>query len=170
VPYNFLLCNQERSRPGAQGFKIRFPDKAQDVVEMDRIEAIIGCPTRDTTPRRRYLSGGFKRFDDRTHAGRKRRAERGSFYQQATRLDPDYALAYAESSEAWAWIGDLSNGKQKAAWTAAGSDAEKAVAIDPGLAEAHAALGWVRFFIEWKFPEGLAELARAAALSVEPDR
>jgi len=87
------------------------------------------------------------------------------FLQQATRLDPDYALAYAERAEAWAWIGDLSNEKQKEAWTAAGSDAEKAVAIDPGLAEAHAALGWVRFFIEWRFAEGLAELTRAQQLS-----
>ena len=87
------------------------------------------------------------------------------FFEQATRLDPDYAMAYAERAEAWAWIGDLSSGKQKEAWTAAGSDAEKAVAIDPGLAEAHAALGWVRFFIEWKFAEGLAELTRAQQLS-----
>jgi len=87
------------------------------------------------------------------------------FFEQATRLDPDYALAYAERSEAWAWIGDLSNEKQKQAWTAAGTDAEKAVAIDPGLAEAHAALGWVRFFIEWRFAEGLAELRRAQQLS-----
>ena len=87
------------------------------------------------------------------------------FFDQATRLDPDYALAYAERSEAWAWIGDLSSEKQKEAWAAAGSDAEKAVAIDPNLAEAHAALGWVRFFIEWKFAEGLAELRRAQQLS-----
>ena len=87
------------------------------------------------------------------------------FFEQASRLDPDYALAYAERSEAWAWIGDLSNEKQKEAWAAAGSDAEKAVVIDPGLAEAHAALGWVRFFIEWKFAEGLAELRRAQQLS-----
>jgi TolB-like protein len=87
------------------------------------------------------------------------------FFDQATRLDPDYALAYAERSEAWAWIGDLSSEKQKEAWAAAGSDAEKAVAIDPYLAEAHAALGWVRFFIEWKFAEGLAELRRAQQLS-----
>jgi serine/threonine-protein kinase len=88
------------------------------------------------------------------------------FFQQASRLDPDYALAYAECSEAWAWIGDLSNEKHKEeAWTAAGSDAQKAVVIDPGLAEAHAALGWVRFFIEWKFAEGLAELSRAQQLS-----
>jgi serine/threonine-protein kinase len=87
------------------------------------------------------------------------------FFDQATRLDPDYALAYAERSEAWAWIGDLSSEQQKEAWAAAGRDAEKAVAIDPDLAEAHAALGWVRFYIEWKFAEGLAELRRAQQLS-----
>jgi TolB-like protein len=87
------------------------------------------------------------------------------FFDQATRLDPDYALAYAERSEAGAWIGDLSSEQQKEAWAAAGRDAEKAVAIDPDLAEAHAALGWVRFFIEWKFAEGLAELRRAQQLS-----
>ena len=87
------------------------------------------------------------------------------FFDQAIRLDPDYAMAYAERSEAWAWIGDLSSEKRKEAWAAAAGDAEKAVAIDPDLAEAHAALGWVRFFIEWKFAEGLAELRDAQQLS-----
>src|SRR5262249_55619270 len=87
------------------------------------------------------------------------------FYDQAIRLDPDYALAYAERAEAWAWIGDLTGDKQKEAWAAASKSAEKAVAIDPDLAEAHAALGWVRFFIEWKFTEGLTELRLAEKIS-----
>ena len=39
------------------------------------------------------------------------------------------------------------------------------MAIGPSLSEAHAALGWVRFFVEWKFGEGLAELRRAKQLS-----
>jgi serine/threonine-protein kinase len=108
-----------------------------------------------------YLQGHF--YFERGNLGDYRKSV--GFFEQATRLDPDYALAYAERAEAWAWIGDLSSAKQKEAWTAAGSDAEKAVAIDPGLAEAHAAQGWVRFFIEWKFAEGLAELARAQQLS-----
>jgi TolB-like protein len=88
-----------------------------------------------------------------------------AFFEQATRLDSDYALAYAERSEAWTFIGDLTSEKQKEAWAAAASDAAKAVAIDPDLAEAHAALGWVRFFTEWNFAEGLAELRRANQLS-----
>ena len=87
-----------------------------------------------------------------------------SYFDQAIRLDPDYALAYAERSEAWSFIGDLT-GQRATAWPTAKSDAEKAVAIAPGLAEAHAALGWVRFFIDWKFAEGLSELKRAKELS-----
>jgi TolB-like protein/Flp pilus assembly protein TadD len=87
-----------------------------------------------------------------------------SYFDQAIRLDPDYALAYAERSEAWSFIGDLT-GQRATAWPKAKSDAEKAVATAPALAEAHAALGWVRFFIDWKFAEGLSELKRAKELS-----
>jgi TolB-like protein/lipoprotein NlpI len=85
-------------------------------------------------------------------------------YEEAIRLDPDYALAYAERSEAWTLIGDLT-GEGKTAWPKARADAEKAVAIAPTLAEAHAALGWVRFFTEWRFAEGLSALKRAKELA-----
>ena len=88
-----------------------------------------------------------------------------SFFDQAIRLDPDYSLAYAERSEAWTFIGDLNTEQKKDAWAASKRDAEKAVAVGPNLAEAHAALGWVRFFVEWKFSEGLAELRRAKELA-----
>jgi TolB-like protein len=88
-----------------------------------------------------------------------------SFFDEAIRIDPDYALAYAERSEAWTFIGDLSTEQKKEAWASARNDAEKAVAVGPNLAEAHAALGWVRFFTEWKFAEGLAELRRAKELA-----
>jgi TolB-like protein/Flp pilus assembly protein TadD len=87
-----------------------------------------------------------------------------SYFDQAIELDPDYALAYAERSEAWFFIGDLT-GEHTTAWPKAQSDAEKAVAIPPGLAEAHAALGFVRFFVQWKFIEGVNELKRAKELS-----
>jgi TolB-like protein/class 3 adenylate cyclase/Flp pilus assembly protein TadD len=86
------------------------------------------------------------------------------YFDQAIQLDPDYALAYAERSEASTLIGDLT-GQRTTAWPKAQSDAEKAVAIAPALAEAHAALGWVRFFVDWKFTEGLSELTRAKELS-----
>ena len=117
--------------------------------------------TKSVEAHNAYLQGHF--YFERRNLEDYRKSV--GFFDQAIHLDPGYALAYAERSEAWAWIGDLSSEKQKEAGAAAGSDAEKAVAIDPHLAEAHAALGWVRFFIEWKFAEGLAELGRAQELS-----
>ena len=87
-----------------------------------------------------------------------------TYFDRAIELDPDYALAYAERSETWTIIGDLT-GQRPTAYPKARSDAEKAVAIAPALAEAHAALGWVRAFAEWKFAEGLSELQSAKELS-----
>src|SRR5262245_20156770 len=86
------------------------------------------------------------------------------YYDQAIQLDPNYALAYAERAEAWAFMGDLT-GERPTAYPKARSDAEKAVAIAPDLAEARASLGWVRCLAEWKFAEGLSELQRAKELS-----
>jgi TolB-like protein/Flp pilus assembly protein TadD len=108
-----------------------------------------------------YLQGHF--YFERRNLEDYRKAV--GFFDEAIRLDPDYALAYAERSEAWTWIADQSSEKQKEAWATARSDAEKAVATDPHLSEAHAALGWVRFFSEWKFDEGLTELKRARQIS-----
>jgi len=87
-----------------------------------------------------------------------------AYFDDAIRLDPNYALAYAERCETWTLFGDLA-GERPTAYPKARTDAEKAVAIAPDLAEAHAALGWVRFFVDWKFAEGLKELERAKELS-----
>ena len=86
------------------------------------------------------------------------------YFDEAIRLDPNYALAYAERCEALTLVGDLA-GERPVTYPKARNDAEKAVALAPSLAEAHAALGWVRFFVEWKFAERLAELQRAKDLS-----
>jgi TolB-like protein len=117
--------------------------------------------TKSVDAHNAYLQGHFY-FQRRDFEGYLKAV---SFFDQAIRFDPGYALAYAERSEAWTWIGDLSSEKQKDAWSKAASDGEKAVAIEPKLAEAHAALGWARFFAEWRFDEGLAELRRAQQLA-----
>jgi TolB-like protein len=86
------------------------------------------------------------------------------YYDQAIELDPEYALAYAERAEAWTILGDLT-GQRPTAYPKARSDAEKAVAIAPALAEARAAVGFIRCFVDWNFADGLAELKRAKELS-----
>ncbi|HEY2711627.1 MAG TPA: hypothetical protein VGI60_03865 [Chthoniobacterales bacterium] len=116
--------------------------------------------TENTDAHNAYLLGHF--YLQRRNVEDYRKAV--SHYDEAIRLDPGYALAYTERSEAWTLIGDLT-GQGKTAWPKARRDAEQAVAIAPDLAEAHSALGWVRFFTEWKFAEGLKELRRAKELS-----
>ncbi|HSP61751.1 MAG TPA: tetratricopeptide repeat protein, partial [Pyrinomonadaceae bacterium] len=116
--------------------------------------------TKNTEAHNAYLLGHYY-FQRRNLSDYRKALEH---YDEAIRLDPSYALAYAERSEAWTLAGDLT-GEGKTAWAKARDDAEKAVAIAPGLSEAHAALGWVRSFTEWKFAEGLSELKRARELS-----
>jgi len=116
--------------------------------------------TKSTEAHNAYLQGHFH-FQRRNLEDFRKAV---SYFDEAIRLDLDYALAYAERSEAWSLIGDLT-GQRATAWPKAKSDAEKAVAIAPALAEPHAALGWVRFFVDWKFAEGLSELKRARELS-----
>jgi hypothetical protein len=82
--------------------------------------------TKSVEAHNAYLQGHF--YFERRNLEDYRKSV--GFFDQATSLDPDYALAYAERSEAWAWIADLTSQKQKEAWAAAASDAEKAVAVD----------------------------------------
>ena len=116
--------------------------------------------TQNTEAHNAYLLGHY--YFQRRNVEDYRKAV--GHFDEAIRLDPKYALAYTERSEAWTLIGDLT-GQGKTAWPKARSDAEQAVALAPDLAEAHGALGWVRFFTEWKFAEGLKELRRAKELS-----
>jgi TolB-like protein/Flp pilus assembly protein TadD len=116
--------------------------------------------TKNTEAHNAYLQGHFH-FQRRNLEDYRKAA---GYLDQAIRLDPDYALAYTERSEAWSFIGDLT-GQHEPAWSNARRDAEKAVAIAPSLAEARAALGWVRFFTDWKLAEGITELKRAKELS-----
>jgi serine/threonine-protein kinase len=127
----------------------------------DKDTTAVCAATQNAEAHNAYLQGHF--YFARRNVEDYRKAI--SFFDEAIRIDPDYALAYAERAEAWTFIGDLNPEHKKEAWAAAKRDAEKAVAVGPNLAEAHAALGWVRFFSEWKFAEGLAELKRARELA-----
>ena len=132
--------------------------KATLLGQGQRVSAPAG--TKSPAAHTAYLLGHY--YFQRTNLEDYRRAV--GYFDEAIRLDPDYALALAERSEAWTLIGDLT-GDGKTAYPNARSDAERAVAIAPELAEAHAALGWARFFTEWKLAEGLSEAHRAKELS-----
>lgn len=83
-------------------------------------------------------------------------------FQEAIRQDPTYALAYSGLADAEVLLGP---GGPPEAFPNARAAAEKALALDPALAEAHASLGFVRFFADWDFAGSERELRRAIQLN-----
>jgi len=117
--------------------------------------------TKSVEAHNAYLQGHY--YFERSDAEDWRRAL--VFFDDAIRLDPDYAMAYAERGVTWSWLADQTGENVEAARLAAARDAEKAVALDPDLAEAHAALGWIRYFIDWNLPAAESELQLAIRLA-----
>ncbi len=82
-------------------------------------------------------------------------------YQEAVRLDPSFALAWAylscKQSESY-WRGYDSSPERLAT---AKDAAERALALDPNLPETHLALGYYRYYGERDFTGALAEFQQA---------
>jgi tetratricopeptide (TPR) repeat protein len=86
------------------------------------------------------------------------------YFNQAIALDPTYALAYAGlsalySEQAHMWI------PPKQGYAKAKLAAERAIALDDTLAEAHNAMGLVKLFYDWDFPAAEKEFKLAIALN-----
>jgi serine/threonine-protein kinase len=108
-----------------------------------------------------YLLGRFQ-FNKFTEDGFTRSL---AHFQQAVALDPKFALAYASLADAYNTIGYWGYLPPKEAFPEAKRAAEKALSIDPDLAEAHGALGYVEFQYEWKFKEAEMEFKEAIRLN-----
>lgn len=92
-----------------------------------------------------------------------------ALYQKALAADPHYALAYMGIADAY---GLMTVHGQIAAETGirlGERAARQAIAIDPGLAEAHAALGLLRT-AQWDWNGAAAEYERAIELNPSYDR
>ncbi|WP_293370439.1 tetratricopeptide repeat protein [Nevskia sp.] len=89
------------------------------------------------------------------------------YYRQATVLDPAYALAWAKlATTATHMAGNYMAGEEaREAFRMARSAAEKALSIDPGLAEGHAALGWLLMIADLDLLSAERELRRAVELA-----
>jgi DNA-binding winged helix-turn-helix (wHTH) protein/TolB-like protein/Flp pilus assembly protein TadD len=85
-------------------------------------------------------------------------------FEQATALDPDYALAHAGLADAYSVLPISSDVAPLDVAPLARAAAARAVQADPLLAEAHAALGWQEFWLGWNWPAAEASLRRAVEL------
>jgi tetratricopeptide (TPR) repeat protein len=86
------------------------------------------------------------------------------YFQRALILDPKYALAYAGLADSYTLLGFYSFAPRKEASELAEAAAQKAIALDDGLAEAHAALGNIRI-ANWDWQGAERELRRAIELN-----
>jgi TolB-like protein/DNA-binding winged helix-turn-helix (wHTH) protein len=87
-------------------------------------------------------------------------------FRAAIALEPDYAAAYADLALAQLWlISDTDKPADDPGWDAALADAEKAVALAPGLAESYSARGFVRTIYRFDFVGGQSDLDKALALN-----
>lgn len=87
--------------------------------------------------------------------------------QEATRLDPGYAAAWAQLSIASALIGQdqADRGKAQAAFRTSRMAVDRALALAPDLGIAHGALGNLLFASDIRWTDALAELQRGVALA-----
>jgi serine/threonine-protein kinase len=85
-------------------------------------------------------------------------------FQRAIARDPDYALAHAGLAAAYAIQAYLRGESRDEALGEARAAVERALRLDPDLAEALAAQGMVRFYLEWDWAGAEAALLRAIEL------
>ncbi|CAN5618648.1 hypothetical protein BH18ACI3_BH18ACI3_19490 [soil metagenome] len=91
----------------------------------------------------------------------------GEYFQQAIGRQPDYALAYAGLAESYNRLSGYNAVSPHDGFPKAREAALKALEIDPSLAEAHTALGSVRFFYDWDW--AAAEREFRAANELDPN-
>ena len=107
-----------------------------------------------------YLQGRY--FTDRRSEEDLKKAIQ--FYEQALKSDPGYAparvgLAVVEYRQAgWGYV-QVNEGYREAR-----EEVEKALKLDPNLAEAHAALGWIKSHYDWDWAGADASYKRAMEL------
>lgn len=83
------------------------------------------------------------------------------YFEECLRLEPEYAPALAGLSSTYSMLGYYNALPEGVTWPNARRTAEQAIALDPGLAEAHSALGLSLAFHDWKWAEAEAEARKA---------
>jgi TolB-like protein/Flp pilus assembly protein TadD len=86
--------------------------------------------------------------------------------QEAVRLDPNYALAYAKLSLAWRqYAASFATNDNEQAYAEAKAAAEKAIKLAPDQVEPHKAAGWVAINPDLDFAQAEQEFRRALQIS-----
>jgi len=129
----------------------------------DEKEKILRRPTDDHEAYDCYLKGRYFWY---------RRYEKGlqralQYFQQAIDKDPGYALPHVGIADTFGILGGFSLMPPHQAYARARAAVNKALEIDPELAEANASLGWIAMWYDWDWPA--AERHFLKAIQRKPD-
>ena len=128
-------------------------------LEADEARAVAKRATENPEAHRLFLLG-HHHFMKSTQEGWAKALEA---FEEAIRLDPEYALAYCGIADTYAWMG-TGGTEGRIAWAKEEAMARKALAIDPNLPEAHLSLG-IALVNMFKWAEGESELRHALRLN-----
>src|SRR6478672_9159645 len=143
---------------------------ATAVTEQLKIK-LLGAPAKsDAAPSNNNLAAynalqqGTFYFRLSTEEGTRKATE---FYGEAIRLDPRYALAYAQLSAAWRQLAAtwLAGAEANEAYAKARNAAQTALSLAPNLAAGHEALGFVLVTPDLNFTAAEAEFREAEKLA-----
>jgi len=127
----------------------------EQVVDLSRIRTV-NADAYDL-----YLKGRFF-WNERNPAAIKQSI---GYFQRATALDPNFALAYVGLADAYNIGNILGAYSAKESLPEAKAAATRALELDPSLAEAHAALGMEKSHYEFDFPGAQKEFLKAIELN-----
>src|SRR5207302_9760148 len=107
---------------------------------VDEERALAKKPTENPEAHRLYLLGRYH-FAKFTRAGWTNAVH---YFEQALQVDHNFALSYCGLADTYGWAGgQIMRGRE--AWAKEMELAQKALALDPNLAEAHLAMGTALF-------------------------
>ncbi|HVQ47320.1 MAG TPA: tetratricopeptide repeat protein, partial [Gemmatimonadales bacterium] len=123
--------------------------------------AMVVRTTADLTAYDLYLRGRHA-VNQRTGASLLQAVE---YFEQAVARDPRFAQAYAGLADAYVLLPGYSVSNSSEAWPKGRAAAERALALDSTLAEAHTTLAYGKFLFESEWREAEQGFRRAIALN-----
>jgi TolB-like protein/Tfp pilus assembly protein PilF len=124
-------------------------------------ELLAGGSTVDARAYPLYLQGRFE-WNRRTKEGFERSLD---LYEEALRIDPDFARAHAGLADAYNLLGEYSYLPPAEAFPAAKRAALRALELDDMLGEAHAALGETLHYYDWDLAASEEQFRKAIEYS-----
>ena len=136
-------------------------EHVQATLSPERQDALAKARSVDPEAYDLYLRGRYS-WNQRTPAGLRQSI---GYFQQAIAKDSNFALAYAGLADAYNISSILGVLPPRDSLPQSRDAAMKAIALDPSLAEAHAALGVEKSHYEFDFPAAQQEFLRALELN-----